>query len=108
MEFKITDRELLLFAAKAAKIELWHEDVFTDGLTRKVNNNGILRWNPLVDDGDAFRLAATLGIHFIACDTYTWASHPSITCVVPVSYDLYKAARRAVVKVAAEIGRNNG
>jgi hypothetical protein len=52
----MTDRKLLELAAKAAGLELWHEDVFTNGLTQKVNSNGVLRWNPLIDDGDALRL----------------------------------------------------
>ena len=58
----MSDRDLLERAAKAAGIELWHEDVFTNGITRKVSQSGILCWNPLIDDGDALRLAVKLNI----------------------------------------------
>ena len=60
----MTDRELLEAAAKAAGLTLWHENVFTSGLTLKVSDNGVLRWNPLTDDGDALRLAVKLALDF--------------------------------------------
>ena len=53
-----TDLELLTLAAKAAGIcwdrdsEVWFGDPFVHG-----------DWNPLDDDGDAFRLAVKLRLH---------------------------------------------
>jgi hypothetical protein len=99
------DRVLLELAAKAAGIEMWHEDVFTNGLTQKVSDNGVLRWNPLTDDGDAFRLAVSLKIwpmlrHF-GCDATNGED--------AMTYERYKsdalaATRRAIVRAAAAIG----
>jgi hypothetical protein len=105
----MTDRELLVLAAKAADIELWHEDVFTKGLTQKISQSGILCWNPLTDDGDAFRLAVKLGMQItIILDgddgdhfpqtMVDWATEEHLN-------DPYAATRRAIVRVAAEIGK---
>lgn len=104
----MTDRELLEFAAKAAAIELWHEDVFTTGLTRKVSKRGILRWNPLTSDGDALRLAVDLqidvkhyGDHVVA-----WFEGGFIgTGRIPYDGQPYLATCRAITVAAAEIGK---
>ena len=55
-----SDRELLEMAAKAAgyNVGAYDEDDYGDAY-------GLLhgdRWNPLTDDGDALRLAVTLGL----------------------------------------------
>jgi hypothetical protein len=105
----MTDKELLVLAAKAADIELWHEDVFTKGLTQKISQSGILCWNPLTDDGDAFRLAVKLGMQItIILDgddgdhfpqtMVDWATEEHLN-------DPYAATRRAIVRVAAETGK---
>nr|NLU60402.1 hypothetical protein [Pseudomonas sp. BIGb0427] len=68
-----TDRELLKLAARAADYELigwtdaWpgiagHPRVAEQGFLLRVEQRQVL-WNPLVDDGDALRLAVKLGIH---------------------------------------------
>ena len=66
-------------------------------------------WNPLLDDGDALRLAVKLRIRI--------EQHPSWAYVAAFSYDLvgrfeepidsdpYAAIRRAIVVCAAAIGR---
>lgn len=107
----MTDRELLEAAAKAAEIDLWHADVFTTGLTRKVSGDGVLRWNPLTDDGDALRLAVKLQINIEHMKTLggemfginCWPSGRG-DCGVSEDGDLidYQAAtRRAIVRAAA-------
>lgn len=115
----MTDRELLEFAAKAAGIELWHEDVFTTGLTRKVSKRGILRWNPLTSDGDALRLAVKLRLsidHNHIADQQRWVAADRNGCegvCSPVSAveDEFEesgraaATRRAITIAAAEIGK---
>jgi len=53
----MTDRELLELAAKAAGIDV--NCVSSDGV-HSYDTDVI--WNPLTDDGDAFRLAAILGL----------------------------------------------
>ena len=106
----MTDRELLELAAKAAGIELWHEDVFTNGLTHKVSDNGVLCWNPLTDDGDALRLAVKLEmsadffddgivVGYTAGDVFEQVTETPLT-------DPLDATRRAIVRAAAEIGRS--
>ena len=57
----MTDRELLELAAKAAGIELvWRNFSNVPNLFKGLSSDEI--WNPLADDGDALRLAATLGM----------------------------------------------
>jgi hypothetical protein len=103
----MTDKEMLEYAAKAAGIELWHEDVFTNGLTQKVSENGILQWNPLTDDGDAFKLMVQLrlGTLFpteIGRDRVDVKGHTESLAL----NDPLAATRRAIVRTAAEIGRS--
>ena len=92
----MTDRELLELAAKAAGLSFWQEN----------------SWNPL-DDGDALRLAVKLNI-----DVFFHASRveghvaggriPPVRAIEREDYgdDPYAATRRAIVRAAAEIGRN--
>ena len=88
----MTDRELLERAAKAAGIDIeWY---------------GPKQWNPLTDDGDALRLAVKLGL---------------LVEFIPDRFDLFQrfygeeidkdnkpseATRRAIVRAAAEIGKD--
>jgi hypothetical protein len=69
------------------------------------------RWNPLTDDGDALRLAVKLGINFqnesFAC-WVKWPLQPSLDGTLhhePYNGDPYAATRRAIVRCAAEIGK---
>jgi hypothetical protein len=89
--------ELLELAAKAAGLSFWQEN----------------SWNPLDDDGDALRLAVKLNI-----DVFFHASRveghvaggriPPVRAIEREDYgdDPYAATRRAIVRAAAEIGRN--
>ncbi len=101
----MTDKELLELAAKAAG------RVFGDSVGEYVmrnicghvmpvrrNANGTdTAWNPLTDDGDALRLAVKLEIvldgfmHRVTQEEFT--------------IDPYAATRRAIVRAAAEIGK---
>jgi hypothetical protein len=110
----MSDRESLEMAAKAAGIKnLRCSDLliragrcyYTIG---DENDGQIQRWNPLIDDGDALRLAVKLRL-----TVYQWA-HEVCVCnekgtidesVVP-NEDVYAATRRAIVSAAAEIGRS--
>lgn len=93
-------RELLIWAAKAAGIEGEFKDhggvlwLFRDGFGSP--------WNPLIDDGDALRLAVKLhllyGINTDILNHYLALELPSD--------DPLDASRRAIVRAAAEIGRN--
>ena len=102
----MTNRELLKLAAVACG-ELCGEWVNDDAYF-----NGVLsRWNPLTDDGDALRLAIKLGI-----DLYLPWSHNQVFVQVGeldsvpfvlerIDGDPYYATRRAIVRAAAEIGK---
>ena len=108
----MTDRELLELAAKAAGYgEVWsladYPDVIYVGPRYKRGQPVLYRvWDPLNDDGDAFRLAVTLGL--------------VVDCSRPSAGEPYKhqarwldelmgneeLTRRAIVLAAAEIGKD--
>ena len=112
----MSDREILELAAKAVGIDLvWHGN--TDPWCFAEIGPGI-KWNPLTDDGDALRLAVKLGlaVSIDSVEQETWAHHEQAfkgssekwKCC-PTSNngdeDGYAATRRAIVRAAAEIGR---
>lgn len=121
-----TDRELLELAANAAGIELigfagvgcWSDCDGELGYQTKDFD----RWNPLTDDGDALRLAVKLGISTLPYPIYNESERHSViakqrrrsdmmreanpTEVIEVyGDDSCAATRRAIVRSAAEIGR---
>lgn len=91
----MTDRELLELAAKAAGIALENISMMGAGLLLK--KGGV--WNPILDDGDALKLAVKLGLFndedFVAELKAIWM----YSCT-----DYYAATRRAIVCAAAEMG----
>ncbi len=108
----MTDRELLERAAKAAGIagewcEFHGMDVGQDAYgigNPRVHRWGDKLWNPLVDDGDALRLAVDLRLMpLFGVDTVHIMCEGVI--VVPdgesLSPEPYAATRRAIVRVAA-------
>ena len=109
----MTDRELLEMAAKAAGIELcWVPN--EDGIECSVLPGVIpwTWWNPLTDDGDALRLAVKTGMSvnmFPNDDARTeCASHLQNNFVDEAwrhHADPFAATRRAIVRAAAEIGK---
>lgn len=117
-EMKITDREqvaqdraLLELAAKAAGFTC---ETFVDGkIIRRDLDNQPIYWNPLTDDGDALRLAVKL--HF---EVDVWYDGGGVSCALSGTHedandgwsfeqsaDRYAATRRAIVRAAAEIGK---
>jgi hypothetical protein len=107
----MTDRELLELAAKAAGIEV------TPHPNGKLLKTLVFlaegrNWNPLTDDGDSLRLAVKLGIavqcHLHDGEGYALAGAGQIPNAVDIrpNDDPYAATRRAIVRAAAEIGRN--
>ena len=93
----MTDRELLELAAKACGLE---------EAKMRIEFN---QWNPLTDDGDALRLAVKLRLDIQQFDmtnmVETWR-HPHQGWGEDYGNDPYAATRRAIVRAAAEIGRN--
>jgi hypothetical protein len=100
----MTDRELLELAAKAAGIELkWHHS-HKDAYARR-NGEYWAVWNPLRDDGDALRLAVSLCL-VVDCSRPS-AGEPYKQHAIwrDELCDTATLTRRAIVRVAAEIGR---
>lgn len=101
----MNDRELLELAAKAAGIKIVGEN--NDGLCAEAFGCAVYYWRPLTDDGDAFRLAVTLNIAFTPFKAYAAAQKAGHQMVTePIGGSLLVATRRAIVRAAAEIGRN--
>lgn len=106
-----SDRELLELAAKAAGIETvyWNDgqEPFSSGLGFILPSNRL--WNPLTDDGDALRLAVKLSLHIEWRFDGRVAVSPrdevaDIYCMESTREDKQAAARRAIVRAAAELG----
>ena len=115
----MTDRELLEFAAKAGAVAIeWGiveggKEIAPKSHAYCRDTVGIRwRWNPLEDDGDAFRLAMKLRMCVDAvqgADTVQYF-HSGLAQVlhseIDITADDYQAAtRRAIVRAAAEIGK---
>ena len=105
-----TDRQLLELAAKAAGVfeeGEWFEDYDEDGVCCLSFVIGDSAWNPIENDGDAFRLLMELCITIKYGSGYVYASHSSFRTCFAEHLDKGKESsiRRAIVRVAAEIGR---
>lgn len=125
----MTDRELLELAAKAAHMNpsqwRWNEFAFQrmriDGVPECGFQGDI--WNPLESDGDALRLAVDLGISLLPYPVYAESARHSAIAKQRRKADLlrvqnptevielygddpYAATRRAIVRAAAEIGKD--
>lgn len=92
-----TDRELLEWAAKAAGIEIAPVQIFNDTLQTITG----AYWSPLTDDGDAFRLGVKVG----AFGSPDFIHQLGIARFVLQETEDTAAWRRAIVCVAAEIGK---
>jgi hypothetical protein len=104
----MTDNEMLLLAAKADGLELIGDCVIPAGGLWILKNGRDTYWNPLLDDGEALRLAnnLNLSIEFTSCQDdapVVWVrdgyGYEERHCNFP---DPYKATRRAIVIAAAE------
>lgn len=111
----MNDRELLEMAAKAAgfgapgsgavcwtESEYPHRSGLHGALWNYVGHmDSAELWNPLTDDGDAFRLASAMGMTVEFGNNVVL--HPGD--VGGDGTDPLKATRQAIVKAAAEIGK---
>lgn len=94
---QMTDHKLLELAAKAA--DLW--DILEETEDGFEFMGSFEIWNPLDNDGDALRLAVSLGMFDGGNRDYmTFRTQEIIAGLDP-----YAATRRAIVRAAAEIGR---
>lgn len=95
----MSERELLELAAKAAGIQnytMCGNSLFVEtGVARGASG---YYWKPLVDDGHALRLAVMLGLLGAPAHIINFIAAKSDT-------DPFDATRRAIVRAAAEIGK---
>lgn len=106
----MNDRELLELAAKAfgyqVKGYVGEHLVFFNPITGSAEE----RWDPLTDDGDAFRLATDLLLridhekHSVHVGTSGDEGEDLAGEPICASIDRFKATRRAIVRAAAAIG----
>lgn len=115
----MTDKELLKHAAKAAGIEFSYEHGCGDALVLTKPVGFQIYWNPLANDGDAFRLASRLRLeirhngegsgNWLVVE-YMPQSRFSVFedfgCFEEHERDSF--LRRAIVIVAAKVGKNMG
>lgn len=115
----MTDRELLELAAKAAGFQFDPTVTTSDdrlyGCFDTDKLQGLYVWAPLTYDDDAFRLQVRVGLH-VHCD-FECKGHPSVEVfyfkkpgyecgiVCESGSDHAAATRRAIVRAAAEIGK---
>lgn len=121
----MSDKELLELAAKAAGLIL---NTYPDEDFFRANHIGLgehwnPKWNPLDDDGDAFRLAVKLGLAVVPYPIYAKPKHSVIAKqysnaryfrgegqdVLIEEIEVYgddpaAATRRCIVRAAASIG----
>ena len=102
----MTDRELLELAAKAAGWRIDFLSYDSDGLANVYAPDGTHHaWNPLANDGDAFRLMLDLDIDIYGDEKYRGAdAGDGYSATESVDGNVYAATRRAIVRAAAEIG----
>lgn len=114
----MTDRELLELAAKAAGIHLcfspWGEPYDCTGLHPLNDIRAGKPWNPLTDDGDALRMAQTIGMNLMLANVVGMSvaaagfedgsGHARIEIIEQHDGDAMKATRTAIVRAAAAIG----
>jgi hypothetical protein len=110
----MNDRELLEMAAKAAGVVQCR----TDSGEIFYHSGRDHPWDPLTDDGDALRLAVSLGLiidvrygdkpgaNTVCVNYWPKGSTAPYLSVSEYSEDQLTATRRAIVRAAAEIGRN--
>lgn len=105
-----SDRELLELAAKAAGLRVAWLAYGSMVLLDTQSNEGCDAWNPLTDDGDALRLAATLRLEIMVMDGFgqVWCEdkYGIYRARVDFSDDIAADYRRAIVESAAMIGRS--
>ena len=106
----MNDKELLELAAKAAGIDWFDDPAAKHGCGLHMKSGPF--WNPLTDDGDALRLAVKLHINIEiwnvdnlvrTCFYIKDRGHGSFG--EPYTIRPYAATRRAIVRAAAEIGK---
>ena len=99
----MTERDLLSMAAKSVGYAIQSNDERAPGAYVSVDGR-VFHWNPLADDGDAFRLAVALWIEIRVFNGKAHAGRQDrFWCTEECGDDPGAAARRAVVRAAARL-----
>jgi hypothetical protein len=95
------DRELLLLAAKAAGMEVREDGM---GNLFPTDSPYAMSWNPLIDDGDRYRLikACGLNVNFANKTVKAYVDGREHRCYYFGDHPDHEAQR--IVRAAAEIG----
>lgn len=101
----MTDKELIVLAALAIGVDMEAGQeilVFNDVYPERQR-----RWDPLGDDGDALRLAVKLSFNVYHAAASVFVEDLDVDVEVYEGYegDKLAATRRAIVRAAAEIGK---
>ena len=120
----MTDRELLELAAKAADIAIEYRAASRSNIGSSLTKFVVtawhgpflggtdVSWNPLTDDGDAFRLANALHLTVYHAELAVVVKHKQYSWewmgegVNEDTGDRNASARRIITRAAAEIGRS--
>jgi len=106
----VSDRELLELAAKAAGRHLTLAGYVEIGVESTAHRDPEWEWSPLTDDSDALRLAVQLGLTVSQLMNNREVEVNDYDETVSVNEfhepDPCAATRRAIVRAAADIGRN--
>lgn len=109
----LSDRELLELAAKAAGLKIIADGAYNKGVIIDLPRGRSALWNPLHNDGDAFRLAVRLNLIIEPPRdngfAHVYHYHRSLEVAERRSAITHEAeltaTRRAIVRAAAEIGK---
>jgi len=104
----VTEKEQLENAAKAARLTINESKFYPRDLVVLHDDGSWHYWNPLKDDGDAFRLAVELGgvtLNFYSQACFVSRYEGEEVICEELGEDPYAATRRAIVRAAAEIGK---
>lgn len=116
------DKEMIRLAAKAAGIKVFQDPsgIWRDctGFHPSMNIYAANPWSPFRDDGDALRLAVKLHISVwvdawdACCSWVPDGQNPFTEGMQQLAQEItngdpYAAARRAITRAAAEIGKQN-
>lgn len=101
----MNDRELLEAAAKAEGRTLKY---MTQLIKGREPEEFIACWNPLTNDGDALRLAVKLALTINPYRQGVFVSRNEGEPVIAEAWrnNKYEDTRRAIVRAAAEVGKN--
>lgn len=104
----MNNREMLELAAKAAGVNVYsYIDCKLFGIGINTGELDVPLWNPLENDGEAFRLAVQLGMLVEFSKGYQSAQAFGSGYVARTDglFDPFAAARHAIVRAAAEVGK---